>query len=61
MFIVYEVNMEGNMEGTKPLDQKVPEVVIAAANAAMKANRHKTVLSYVELANWMVLCWTLGE
>jgi len=33
------------MEGTKPLEQKVPEVlVVAAANAALKANRQKTVL-----------------
>jgi len=35
------------MEETKPLDQKVPEVVVAAANAAMKSNRHETVPSYV--------------
>ena len=35
----------------KAIDQKVPEVVVAVANAAMKANRHETVLSHVELAN----------
>jgi len=39
------------MDGTKPSDQKVPEVVVAAANAAMKANKRETVLSCVELTN----------
>jgi len=54
-----EVNMQGNM---KPLEQKVPEVlVVAAANAAMKANRHETALSYVELANKTKLYWTLDK